>query len=151
MAILFYYLLLTFLGSRVFDLCAIKKANTMKRLIQAEAIVPFVLALVLINKLPVHIATWAWLPLFLAPDISMLGYAINNRVGAFTYNLFHHQLVAVLVWGLGLWWQQPYLQLAGLVLLGHSSFDRLMGYGLKRPEGFTYTHLGMIGKSKQQG
>jgi hypothetical protein len=117
----------------------------MKYLLQAEAIVPFLLSVVLLNLLPLHFAWWAWILLFLAPDISMIGYFVNNRVGAFTYNLFHHQLVAVIVWGIGLWLQQPYVELAGLVLLGHSSLDRVMGYGLKRVEGFKYTHLGTIG------
>jgi hypothetical protein len=122
----------------------------MKRLLQAEAIVPFILSVVLINvMLPLHFAWWAWILLFLAPDISMIGYACNNRVGAFTYNLFHHQLVAVLVWVVGLFWHQPYLELAGLVLLGHSSLDRVMGYGLKRQEGFKYTHLGTMGNDKK--
>lgn len=119
--------------------------NTMKYLLQAEAIVPFLLSVVLLNMLPIHFAWWAWILLFLAPDISMIGYIINNRVGAFTYNLFHHQLIAVIVWGIGLLLQQPYVELAGLVLLGHSSLDRLMGYGLKQAEGFKFTHLGTIG------
>ncbi|MEO6611453.1 MAG: DUF4260 family protein [Chitinophagaceae bacterium] len=30
--------------------------------------------------------------------------------------------------------------------VGHSSMDRMFGYGLKTNEGFKYTHLGMIGK-----
>jgi hypothetical protein len=118
----------------------------MKYLLQAEAIVPFLLSVVLLNMLPMHFAWWAWILLFLAPDISMIGYIINNRVGAFTYNLFHHQLVAVIVCGIGLLLRQPYVELAGLVLLGHSSLDRLMGYGLKRPEGFKFTHLNNIGQ-----
>jgi len=31
-------------------------------------------------------------------------------------------------------------------MFGHSSMDRMFGYGLKTEEGFKYTHLGMIGK-----
>lgn len=117
----------------------------MKYLLQAEAIAPFLLSIILLSMLPIHFAWWAWILLFLAPDISMVGYIVNNKVGASTYNLFHHQLIAVIVWGIGLLLQQPHVQLAGLVLLGHSSLDRLMGYGLKRAEGFKFTHLGTIG------
>jgi hypothetical protein len=113
----------------------------MKYLLQAEAIVPFLLSVVLINLLPVHFAWWAWILLFLAPDISMVGYIVNNRVGAVSYNLFHHQLIAVIVGGIGLLLQQPYVELAGLILLGHSSLDRAMGYGLKLDKGFKFTHL----------
>jgi hypothetical protein len=118
----------------------------MKHLLQAEAIVPFILSVVLLNLLPVHFAWWAWILLFLAPDMGMIGYVINNKVGAFVYNLFHHQLVAVIVWGIGLLLQQPYVEMAGLILLGHSSLDRLLGYGLKRSEGFKFTHLGVMGQ-----
>ena len=113
----------------------------MKYLLQVESIVPFILSVVLLNMLPLQFAWWAWILIFLAPDFSMLGYAVNNKVGAVVYNLFHHQLIAVIVWGIGLALQQPYLQLAGLVLLGHSSLDRVMGYGLKLSEGFKFTHL----------
>jgi hypothetical protein len=38
------------------------------------------------------------------------------------------------------------LQIAGIILFGHSSMDRTFGYGLKLGEGFKYTHLGIIGK-----
>jgi len=118
----------------------------MKYLLQAEAIVPFILSVVLLNLLPVHFAWWVWILLFLAPDMGMIGYVINNKAGAFVYNLFHHQLVAVIVWGIGLLLQQPYVEMAGLILLGHSSIDRLLGYGLKRSEGFKFTHLGVMGQ-----
>jgi hypothetical protein len=35
---------------------------------------------------------------------------------------------------------------AGLIGLAHVGFDRLLGYGLKYPLGFGYTHLGRGGK-----
>jgi hypothetical protein len=117
------------------------KSKIMKYLLQAEAIVPFIISVVLLNMLPVHFAWWVWILLFLAPDISMIGYALNNTVGAFVYNLFHHQLVAVGVWTIGLLLHNPQLELAGLILLGHSSLDRAMGFGLKTVEGFKHTHL----------
>jgi len=31
-------------------------------------------------------------------------------------------------------------------LFGHSSFDRVMGYGLKHEDAFQNTHLGRIGR-----
>lgn len=117
----------------------------MKYLLQAEAAVPFIIAIVLLNTLPVQFAWWAWILLFLVPDISMIGYAINNKAGAFLYNLFHHQLLAVVVWVAGFFLNEPYVQVAGLILLGHSSLDRIMGYGLKTVQGFQYTHLGVVG------
>jgi hypothetical protein len=38
------------------------------------------------------------------------------------------------------------LQLIGVILLGHSSLDRALGYGLKYEDSFQNTHLGRIGK-----
>jgi len=118
----------------------------MKKLIQVEAIVPFLISITLINLLPISFTWWVWILLFLAPDISMLGYILNNKVGAITYNIFHHQLISVVVAGIGFLTQQPFLELAGLILLGHSSLDRVMGYGLKLNQGFKYTHLGAVGQ-----
>jgi hypothetical protein len=37
--------------------------------------------------------------------------------------------------------------LVGTVLLFHSAFDRLLGYGLKHRTGFQDTHLGRVGKA----
>lgn len=119
----------------------------MKKLLQAEAIVPFLIAILLINRLPVHFTWWIWIPIFVAPDLSMLGYLIGNKAGAFAYNLIHHQLVAILVAGIGMLLQSPEIELVGLVLLGHSSLDRVMGYGLKFTSGFKFTHLGNMAKS----
>lgn len=119
----------------------------MKKLLWAETIAPFIISLILINTLSIHFVWWAWIPIFLLPDLSMLGYVFGNRVGAFCYNLFHHQLIAAIVTGVGFVFKLPMVELAGLVLLGHSSLDRFMGYGLKLQQGFGYTHLGTIGKA----
>jgi hypothetical protein len=91
---------------------------------------------------------WWWFPvLFLAPDLSMIGYLLGPKVGAWTYNLVHHKGVAVVLFVLGGLLTMPWLQLAGVILLGHSSFDRTLGYGLKYPDSFHHTHLGRIGRA----
>lgn len=118
----------------------------MKHLLQAEAIASFIVSVVLLNMLPFQFAWWAWILIFLAPDVSMIGYLVNNRVGAWVYNVFHHQLVAVAVWCIGVAAGWPTVAFVGLVLLGHSGLDRFLGYGLKREEGFKFTHLGPVGK-----
>jgi hypothetical protein len=38
---------------------------------------------------------WLWMPLFLSPDISMFGYLAGPRIGAYSYNLFHHRAIAL--------------------------------------------------------
>lgn len=93
--------------------------------------------------------SWWWFAaLFLAPDLSMLGYAINNKAGALCYNLFHHFGVAIAVYLVGTALSLPYLQMTGTILFSHSAFDRILGYGLKYPDSFQNTHLGKIGKNK---
>ena len=90
---------------------------------------------------------WCWyLIVLLGPDISMLGYFAGNKVGAACYNLFHHKGIAVSLFLIGLLMPDKWLQVTGIVLFGHSSMDRIFGYGLKTGEGFKYTHLGIIGK-----
>jgi len=81
---------------------------------------------------------WAWL---LVPDISMVGYLVNTRVGAVIYNLAHHQGLAIMIGLAGLYTGNVYLEFTGLLLLGHSSMDRVFGFGLKYPDNFKHTHL----------
>ena len=78
----------------------------------------------------------------------MLGYIAGNKAGAIAYNLFHHKAVALFIYCIGMYFQNEVLQLMGVILFGHSSMDRMMGYGLKYFTGFQFTHLGKIGKEK---
>ncbi|PKV48208.1 uncharacterized protein DUF4260 [Aquimarina sp. MAR_2010_214] len=89
---------------------------------------------------------WLFLALFLLPDIGMLGYIINNRVGALSYNTFHHKGIAVLIYIIGVYISNELLLLSGIILFSHTAFDRILGYGLKYEKGFKFTHLGEIGK-----
>jgi hypothetical protein len=87
--------------------------------------------------------------LFLAPDLSMLGYLLGPRVGAAVYNLAHSWTTVVVaffvVWFL---FGGDTLLLALITILGaHIGIDRALGYGLKLPTGFRDTHLGRIGKA----
>ena len=90
--------------------------------------------------------TFAWF--FFAPDLSFLGYLAGARVGAVAYNLAHSLMGALLMLGLGIFLQQPLAVTAGLIWLAHIGFDRALGYGLKYAAGFTFTHLGLIGRNR---
>ncbi len=116
----------------------------MKYAIQLEETALFAIALLALYYQPLQFAWWAWILLFLLPDLGMLGYFINPETGAFTYNLLHHRAVGAGILILGMYTQQPYVTLAGIILLGHSSFDRALGYGLKFPDSFKHTHLGWL-------
>ncbi len=104
------------------------------------------LSLLLFNQLPY--SWWVFAALFLTPDLSMLGYLINARVGAATYNIVHHKGIALAIYIAGIYFHSYGFQFAGLLLFAHSSFDRMLGYGLKYSDSFNHTHLGIIGKQK---
>jgi hypothetical protein len=77
----------------------------------------------------------------------MIGYIVSPQIGAATYNFIHHKAVGISVFVMGMMLANQPLQLAGLILFGHSSMDRILGYGLKYPDSFQHTHLGIIGKA----
>ncbi|ADB36911.1 DUF4260 domain-containing protein [Spirosoma linguale] len=111
----------------------------MKTLITIEEVAQFALSIFLFAKLP--FVWWVYPALLLLPDVSMLGYLINTKVGAFSYNLLHHKAVAIAIGVAGLVLQNNELTLAGILLFGHSSMDRMIGAGLKYTTGFAHTHL----------
>ena len=117
----------------------------MKTVLKLEYLGGFLLSLYLFSQLPY---AWWWYPiLFFAPDLSMVGYLVNTKVGAATYNTFHHWGLAVVFYLLGGIFHLPILQLAGVIMTGHLFFDRMLGYGLKYADGFKNTHLGKINSS----
>ena len=116
----------------------------MKNYLRWEEALQFIAAAYFAYQLP-YAWWWYWV-LFLTPDISMLGYLFNTRLGAISYNLIHHKGVAVVLILTGVYVRSDGLTYAGLLLYGHSAFDRMLGYGLKYPDDFKHTHLGWIGK-----
>lgn len=64
-------------------------------------------------------ASASWLlftALFLAPDISALGYLVSPRIGAIGYNLGHSLVGPIAL---------------ALIWAAHIAFDRAIGYGFK--------------------
>jgi Domain of unknown function (DUF4260) len=90
---------------------------------------------------------WLFAILFLAPDLSFLGYLAGPRVGAIAYNLLHTITGPILLALAAL--SVPYepAMAIALIWLAHCGFDRALGYGLKYEAGFGFTHLGRIGRA----
>jgi len=118
--------------------------NRMNNLLKLEELGQFLLSIILFNQS--DYAWWVFPACILLPDLSMIGYSINTKTGAWLYNLFHHKLLAIAVLILGFWLNNSSLTLAGVILFGHSAMDRMFGYGLKFTDNFKHTHLGWIGK-----
>tara|TARA_B100001146_G_scaffold146540_1_gene128758 strand:- start:672 stop:1022 length:351 start_codon:yes stop_codon:yes gene_type:complete len=116
----------------------------MKTSLKLEELAMLLLGIFLFSQL--NFSWWWFIGLFLAPDLGMLGYLINTKVGAFTYNLFHHKFVAIAIYFFGIFITSEIVQMIGVLLFSHASFDRIFGYGLKYEKGFKFTHLGEIGK-----
>lgn len=116
----------------------------MKNLLKLEELGQLVLSIILFNQL--EYSWWVFPACILLPDLSMIGYLINPKTGAWLYNFFHHKLIAITVLCLGFWLNNPLLSLTGTILFGHSAMDRMFGYGLKFNDNFKNSHLGWIGK-----
>lgn len=117
----------------------------MKNLLRAEEAAMFILSIYLLSQY--EVPWWVYFILMLGPDIGMLGYIINQKAGATTYNLFHHKGIAIAVYAGGILFHNEFVTITGLILFGHSSMDRMFGYGLKYSRGFKYTHLGTLEKA----
>ena len=79
--------------------------------------------------------------LFLLPDISTLGYAVNARIGAITYNAVHFYVVPLILAAWSLATSHSAVLSLSLIGIAHIAFDRMLGYGLKYPTQFKDTHL----------
>lgn len=110
-----------------------------------------VAVLVVVAFVQLDFAWWWLLALFLLWDLSMLGYVASPKVGAISYNLAHSYLgpatLLALTWASDARW----LAFVALAWAFHIAVDRLLGYGLKFTDRFTHTHLGEIGKERQEG
>ena len=101
-------------------------------------------ALYFLSRYNLNLPLWIWVILFFAPDIGMLGYLINTKIGALTYNFLHHKGIAIAVATVGYYLDTDLLTATGILLFAHASFDRIWGYGLKFPDNFKHTHLGTL-------
>lgn len=100
---------------------------------------------VLVGALALYFdAGYGWLALvvlFLAPDLSMLGYLAGPRVGSVTYDVVHTYVGPVALGVVGVLGDYDTAVQLALIWLAHIGLDRLLGYGLKYPTGFKDTHL----------
>lgn len=115
-----------------------------RMILMLEGFALFVVCIYAYAKL--GLSWWLFGALILAPDIGMIGYLRNARLGAQLYNTFH---VTALPIGIGAWgyaWSEPLAMAIALIWLAHIGMDRMLGYGLKYETGFTDTHLGRIGR-----
>jgi hypothetical protein len=88
---------------------------------------------------------WLFAALLLVPDFSMLGYLAGPCWGARTYNAIHTYVTPATLAVVALLMHQRNLLPFALIWASHIGLDRMLGYGLKYPAGFGWTHLSRIG------
>ncbi len=84
--------------------------------------------------------------LFLAPDLSFLGYLAGPRIGAIIHDAAHSTIAPMALMTASFGFTPPLLISVAMIWLAHIGIDRALGYGLKYSAGFGFTHLGRIGK-----
>jgi hypothetical protein len=114
----------------------------MKTLIRLEEAVLLLGGIYLFSLLPYP--WWIFPALILVPDISMVGYIVNTKIGAYMYNIFHTRIIGIGAMLIGWHFEINLLALAGVILFSHSAMDRLLHYGLKYQDSFKHTHLGKL-------
>ena len=79
--------------------------------------------------------------LILTPDVLMIGYLRDPKLGATIYNVGHSYLSAVALAAIGWGLAVPMVILLALIWGAHIGADRALGYGLKYATFFKDTHL----------
>lgn len=115
---------------------------------RVEGLLLFAAGIAIFWQLGGMVPWWAAALLFFAPDLAFFGYLFGPRVGAVVYNSVHIYAFGGAFLALGFVLAMPMLSALGALWLAHSAFDRMLGYGLKLPQGFGFTHLGRVGKRK---
>ncbi len=82
--------------------------------------------------------------LFLAPDISFLGYLAGVRTGAVVYNAVHTYIAPLALAVVGVIAGADIPVQVALIWSAHIGVDRVLGYGLTYPTAFEDTHLSRV-------
>jgi hypothetical protein len=127
----------------------VMQSKLMKRVVSTEYLIAAIL--VAVFYISVGNFAWYWLPiLFIIFDLSAVGYIVNARIGALTYNIGHSLIAPTLLVALYIATSNQAVLFIALIWLFHIFVDRALGYGLKHTKGFEHTHLGPIGKAKKK-
>jgi hypothetical protein len=110
-----------------------------KRLLKLESLFVFLAATYIFAIIS---AQWlTFILLFLSPDITMLGYLLNKKAGAFLYNIVHNYAFTIILLLIGQLANNTSLIELALIFTAHIGLDRSLGLGLKYPDSFKHTHL----------
>lgn len=84
---------------------------------------------------------WLFLLLLFVPDVTLVGYLVNQKVGSILYNMGHNLMIPLVLLGVALLFDSQLLLVIACIWLAHISMDRFLGYGLKYKDSFKDTHM----------
>ncbi len=111
------------------------------QLLRAEGLAVGVVSAVLYAR--TGASWWLFAALWLAPDLSILGYFAGSCRGSRIYNAAHTYTLPITLAVSALLLHANVLLPLALIWTNHIGVDRMMGYGLKFSNGFDWTHLGV--------
>ena len=113
-----------------------------KNILRIEGAIFFLIALDLFS---LREQSWLiFILLLFTPDISMIGYLKNKKLGSFLYNSVHNYILAIFLVILGNITPNDWMVTLGIIIFAHVSLDRTLGFGLKYPSDFKDTHIQKI-------
>lgn len=86
-------------------------------------------------------AWWIFLLLFLWPDLFMVGFLLNSKIGAALYNLVHTETLPLALTLFSFSTHRAQAMAFSMIWLAHIGFDRAIGFGLKYGTTFNDTRL----------
>jgi len=107
--------------------------------VKGEGLFVMLLSVYLFNTLDV---SWlVFVLLILSPDIFMVGYLKNKKLGAQLYNIGHSYITSVILIMVGLVFNYQLITAIGIIFSAHTGLDRFLGFGLKYETHFKETHI----------
>ena len=110
-----------------------------KGLLHSEGLIVFIGSLYFYAS--IDASWWLFILCLFLPDLFMLGYVVNNSIGALVYNIGHTYLIPLLFLILSVSLKLDLPLALSLIWIAHIGMDRTVGYGLKYPSQFKETHL----------
>jgi len=110
-----------------------------KNILRAEGLVVFLASSYFYVQLDANIILF--LALWLLPDVSMVGYLKDKKMGAIFYDFVHNYILSLGIIVLGFVLGNTFIVSLGLILSSHIGLDRFFGYGVKYASSFKDTHI----------
>lgn len=129
------------------DLLPPPRSSSVLLLLRLEGLIVAAVTAALYARTGAH--WWLFAALWLAPDLSLLGYLGRPCRAARIYNAFHSYVGPGVLGLMSFLLRAESMLPVALIWANHIGVDRLLGYGLKYGDGFGWTHLGLIGAAKR--